>query len=131
LTSGDRHSATDLNSKVSGLEGLTVGRGDLFRSNGTIARVLWTENRVGDKKLTVLDVRLSGLVDGNTEEDALSHVSRVSVEVNFTRTRDAVQRNCVPFSYVNHPWTVLNDDCVWDVLVPCAVQLCGVYCAVN
>ena len=90
LTSGDRHSATELDSKVSGLEGLTVGRGDLFGSNGTIARVLRAENRVSDKKFTVLDVRFSGLVDSDTEEDALTHVSRISVEVNFTRTCDAV-----------------------------------------
>jgi len=63
----------------------------LFGSNGAIIeKRLWIDDSFRHEQFTVLNIRLRGLIQGNTEEYALSDVIRVAIDISASGTCDSV-----------------------------------------
>lgn len=96
----------------------------MFGSNGAIWNsVLGVGDRISHEKFTVLNVGFGSLIESNAKKDAFSDVRGVAVEISFAWTSNTKHRNDIPFSDIDHPRTVLNDDGVRKVFVSPTVQL--------
>lgn len=124
LAGGNGLCASSVDGKECGLQHLHVRWLDPHHRDGPeIGLGLWVDDRLSQEQLTVLNVGFRRTWLGDAEENALSYIGSVAIQVSCSRTLEAKNFECVACTYFNDPGTGGDFDLVGSGGVPAAWDL--------